>query len=867
MTTQDSTISSNEAQQQLAEFSQTIFPELQQDFHELNHEISKDSPLEPFRHEYAKLFGILQKSMTNQARYIEKGRVIESEISGNKARVRIVSKLAEEDARSISNLNDERDKKQAILTESLANLREAMEQNDLITSEIVGFENELERCIMDEKGQKDELNQLRQRRSELTKKYEDLSQQIPQLQDNNKSIEDKKVQREKDISESLDELKRNEELVDSKVKEDQEERQRLFELERDREATRSRLKDTQQRVKDRLTEVSQEQEAVKQIEKKVKEQKRRFESSKAEKQEAAERCSKFQKELDQLNQSISSIEQGINDGRKLLDERQEVANQLKKQVSSLESERDKIRQKLQGLQERFEILRKECDSLRSQVDSTEGRIDVLRREGELIRKQIDSCVREENAKLKKKEGEAQRQNLSQTILQLYKNQAHNIECEISIIKAHLQETQKKIFSIDSDRERYSEELSSATSHFLHAQEILKENENKLAKMMTEISEGDKRVLQQQALFEKVRAEREVFSKRVKEVQNEINELESNFDRLKFAIEQHKEDIRRKDIEKETDLHELSRLEQEDGRLREKLVEVEITIATANSAIIANEAEVSKINVAIKAAESELASEEQKLSQVKKERDHMSNKNVECELEMREVDQKLQILMKQRKRGMKDFETKQLEIDRLSALIENDMDKLKKIGEIDNQLIERREKVHSLQKELLQLRAERAAMEEELSIPINIHRWTLLESSDPIRFEKLKRYQELQADLIARTKEVNDLQEKIKQKEIEYSELSSQLKRKPGIEVEQKVNEYAEKCKSESYSLDQITSQLEMYRDVVKEYRKEVSDVQIELLNERNKWIRQKKKDIKNMKLLKEQNDILQEMDIKLSEPI
>ena len=123
--TQDSSVS--DAQQQLAEFSQTVFTDLQHDFHELNHEIAKDSPLETFRHEYAKLFGILQKSMTNQARYIEKCRVLESEIVGNKAKVRTVSKLSEEDSRSIANLNDERDKKQAILNDNQVILKEAME--------------------------------------------------------------------------------------------------------------------------------------------------------------------------------------------------------------------------------------------------------------------------------------------------------------------------------------------------------------------------------------------------------------------------------------------------------------------------------------------------------------------------------------------------------------------------------------------------------------------------------------------------------------------------------------------------------------------------------------------------------------------
>ena len=115
--------------QQLTEFTQTVFTELQHDFHELNHEIPEDSPLDTFRHEYAKLFNILQKSMTNQARYIEKCRNLESEIVGNKAKVRTVSKLGEEDSKSISKLRDELDHQAAQLTENKALLQEAIDEN------------------------------------------------------------------------------------------------------------------------------------------------------------------------------------------------------------------------------------------------------------------------------------------------------------------------------------------------------------------------------------------------------------------------------------------------------------------------------------------------------------------------------------------------------------------------------------------------------------------------------------------------------------------------------------------------------------------------------------------------------------------
>jgi chromosome segregation ATPase len=849
----------SDAQQQLAEFSQTVFTDLQHDFHELNHEIPKDSPLEPFRHEYAKLFGILQKSMTNQARYIDKCRVLESEIVGNKAKVRTVSKLSEEDARSISNLNDERDKKQAILNDNQALLREVLEENATVSSEIIGYENELEKCVSEERRERNHLKELKTRRVELTKEHEDLTTRIPQLQESNRIATEKKEQKEKEIEASRSELSRIEEMLEAKSREGQAEQQRLFELERDREATRLRLRDAQQYLKDRLGEVAQHQDSVRQLEKRVREQKRRFDGVKQDKQEASERNLKFQKDLDNLNQGIVAIEEEIRTNNQRLTDKQNEVKQLQLQVQAREGEREKGRTRQQELQDTYEQLKKEADAVKNQLHGAAEEIERLRREGESIRKQCDSITRDENAKLKKKEGELQKQHAIQVLLSLYKNQAHNIECEISTIKSHLQETQKKIFSIENDRERYSEELSAATSQFLHAQDVLREIEAKVAQKNKEIADGDKKVHQQQALYEKTRSERENAAKKVKEVEAEIKSLEGMFARMKFAIEQHKEDIKRKDRERMTDRRALEDVNREDGRLREKLTEVQIDSDTAKRAITAHEGELKKAAMTLTNAETHLHSDEQKLAAVKKRRDQMSNLNVEREMEVKVMHEKLEVIRNQCRRGEIDYDHTEGEISRIRAQLQQDQKRLAKLSEIDGQLHKRREQIHNKQKELYQLQAERSAMEEELAIPINIHRWTLLESSDPLRFDQLKRYQELQADLVAKTKEVADLQELIKQKESHYMELSAQLRRKPGLEVDQRVNEYRAKCKSEKFSLDQITNSLEMYRDMVKEYRKELADVQSELINKRDKWIRQKKRDLKHRQTLAEQQHTLNEL--------
>jgi chromosome segregation ATPase len=210
--------------------------------------------------------------------------------------------------------------------------------------------------------------------------------------------------------------------------------------------------------------------------------------------------------------------------------------------------------------------------------------------------------------------------------------------------------------------------------------------------------------------------------------------------------------------------------------------------------------------------------------------------------------------------------KEMQINKIRAQLGEDRRQLLELSNVDKQLKEKRDVIHSKQKELMSLCAERAAMEEELTIPINIHRWTLLESSDPVRFEKLKRYQELQSDLnlVKLTKEVGDFQELITEKENQFSEMYSAMKRKPGLEVRERVDQWSAERKAEVADLTTMTRQLDMYRDVVKEYRRELADVQGELVDKRKKWLRQKQRDLKHRRELRDQQEALSALGIDIA---
>lgn len=846
-------------QSNLSEFTQTTYTDIQHDFHELNHEIQKDSPLESFRHEYAKLFGILQKSMTNQARYIEKCRILESEIVGNKAKAKTVTKLSEEDALALSVLNGERDRKYAVLCENRESLRVALEENQKITDLLRDYEFKLEELVTMERSKKDYLKQLKNRKEELKIQYDNLSSQIPQYEEINRQMQVKLDEKDRDIENSYSELKKIEEMIQAKKQEEQKERLILMNLERERDASRDRLTDAKLKLKDKKSEVNHKQEELKTLNKRLLDLKRRYDSAQAEKQDIAYRCEELQKDLGRVNSVISSIEEKISSKKEELKKKQAETDKAKSDFDSKEAERTDIENKKVEYQHHFADLRKESDGVRHAINDANDEIDSIRRNVDFIRRQIDSANREENSKIKKNAAEKSKITKSEHITQMYMNQMINIDAEIAVVKNHIQDQQKKIFGIEKEREKYSKDLSNTTNAYLHSQDIIKDIMEKLSSKSKEIVEADKKVKQQQSLYEHVRNEREIASKKVKEVRVEIEHLDLEFIRVRNQINQYKDQIRHLDFEKIRDKSNLDRIMEEGKTLKDKLAEVQVRITTSQRAIASHTGEISKLERAIKDAEVQLGIEGRKLQDVKKERDQMSNQNAQRELEIKDIGQKLETLRNQCKQGEKEYSTKVQDISKLRAQLESDQIKLNELSQIDTVMKDKRDEINDLESELYHLKAERKAMEDELKVPINIHRWTLLESNDPNRFEKLKRYQELQLELVERTKQVNDLKEKIKVEEDRYQELNANLKKRVGMEIRRQNMETAGLVKSEKFSLELITEQLDKYRNIVKEYKKELNDAETQLLQERNKWIKQKKRDIKRKQKLQEMEPILQEL--------
>jgi DNA repair ATPase RecN len=143
----------------------------------------------------------------------------------------------------------------------------------------------------------------------------------------------------------------------------------------------------------------------------------------------------------------------------------------------------------------------------------------------------------------------------------------------------------------------------------------------------------------------------------------------------------------------------------------------------------------------------------------------------------------------------------------------------------------------LQKELTNYQVKCRVLYDELELPLNIHRWRALESSDPGSYELVCRIQELQRQLIAKTDAVTAKDFEIKAQEQGYIDLKGVISRQPGPEVEEQILVYQQTLKDKVKQMRAMEEELSMYRQQVSVFNSEMNVVDGEMDTLKKSWFK------------------------------
>ncbi|GMI42250.1 hypothetical protein TeGR_g14775, partial [Tetraparma gracilis] len=484
----------------------------------------------------------------------------------------------------------------------------------------------------------------------------------------------------------------------------------------------------------------------------------------------------------------------------------------------------------------------ERDKLKLEIEKlVGGDIKNARKEGEMCGKKIDEKKREKEILTRKIGGSEKATALIYDLTKVNENATRNLNNEMMGFMTTVKNQRATIEQLVQERERHEQEVEAANGRHYTSIEELKLQEVQIGDLQKKIIVGGSRLKQQQNLYEAVRSDRNLYSKNLIESQEEIAEMKRRFKVMNHQIEQLKDEITSKDhaLVKEHFNH--HNVDKERESLKNELTKIRKQILSSEQIIANQKVEVQKLSQIIQEADEERNRQVKEYSAVMSERDILGNQLIKRNEELTKLYEKVKVQRSVLHHGELQYQDRIAETNHLTkSLAALKKEKVESVQESSNQL-ELKQACVMLERDLLQERTKIRALKEELDRPLNVHRWRHLESSDPSRFEMIRKIQSLQKRLIKKTEEVMEKENFIAEKEKLYVELKNILGRQPGPEVGEQIVLYQTNLKEKHKQMKAMNEELEMYKQQVQEFRDELTAISNDGRELKNTWIKRARK--------------------------
>jgi len=553
-------------------------------------------------------------------------------------------------------------------------------------------------------------------------------------------------------------------------------------------------------------------------------------------------------DLEKQNQANIKLQEEITEKQFQMNEVEGEIKKCKKLIQQQNELKGIANNKLIEIDEVKQTNEKKIDNLNNNIlKYRESEHPLLHREIELLEKQLSKYKQELEILRKKHTGSERTTKAVNDLIILNKNGKLNLTIEIKILEEDIQHYHTSIRQLMSEKEKYEHNTEIANQQYYTSLEELKLQEMQIHELNKKIISDQMKLKQKQSLYESVRSDRNLFSKQLIDSQDEISSLKKKFKSMNHLIDQMKEDISSKDhsIVKEHFLH--HSVDKERELLKNELTKIKKQVQASEGIIENQRVEIMKLQRIIEEAEQERQRQRNELSSVLSERNLLTSQLVKRNEELNIMYEKIKTQRGDLKMGELSYYKYQNEIKHwqtfIRTLVEKNNTTIESLSEYDILT----KQVIQLEKEILKEKTRSRALMDELEIPMNVHRWRILESSDPKRYDKILQIHTLQKQLVEMSDKMiqNDLL--IQEKEKVYVELKNVIARHPGPEIEEQILLYQQTLKDKQKQLLAMNNELDMYIEQTKRFKEEISyyDIQINKVNKT--WVKtmQKKTNTNN----------------------
>ncbi|CAK4857822.1 unnamed protein product [Aphanomyces euteiches] len=789
-----------------------------------------------FRQEVEKMLNALVKSQESEARLVRRTKEIVSEIGVNQ------DKYTREKEEELEAYNYKK-KVQVdieVMWGQVANSHkiEAEKQaklNELRTN-IAMLEEQLKNGSGWSEAQEEMMNKLRRQRAEGAREVENKANELAQIRMEVTSLQEL-------VNEAEEEQQRLEQEVNDVNQQVQDKRSKAEKESRRKVSLEKQLKALKQDAETLNAEWKYKSEAVKTGEAMLKQKEATLRESKA-------RMEKYLKQYDILfrttHQFTEAMEGQWQKNVELQKEntqseaniaaKEEILAKLQKDISKVEQLVSLTKEKIAQVDQSKETIDAKRDEYKRSLDELVNvTIEVKRKQGESMRKTRDDLLRQRELVNKMLVRAADTAQGTHDLTKIKENTLKNLENEINGYRLSVKRQRDMVQQLVTERDRYEKEAEIANRKYRTAVEEAKLQDLQVASLQDKITEGETRLKQQQNLYEAVRSDRNLYSKSLIESQEEIADMKRKFKIMNHQIEQLKEEITTKDhslVKEHFDHH---KVDKDKETLKAELTRIKKQIQSSEQIIANQEQEISKLASIIQEADDEKQRQLKEYNAVVNDRDNLRAQLILRNEELKALYEKIKIQKSTLNIGQAQYLERAKEVQQLEKRVQDLLDEHKKTqnqiactGDLKAELVR-------LEGELLQERTKIKALSEELDHPLNVHRWRKLEGSDPKRLDMIRKIHSLQKKLIKKCEEACMKDLLIVEKEKLYVELKNVLARQPGPEVAEQLLVYQENLKKKQAQMKNMENELDMYKAQVREYKRELQQIDRDMNNLRDKW--------------------------------
>jgi chromosome segregation ATPase len=823
-------------------FEASAFDALEHDFQEVLQELVGDKSLERFRLEFEKLHRGLKKSNENEKRLIKKCRELNGEIVNNAAKVQTALKLSQEDQSTIGELKTEIEKAWKMVDSSHEKEVRAKETIQSLQEEITNLSKLVEQGAGMSAGQDTMVKELIKVRDELTRTNEE--QEAKAKLDAARIQEmHAKIAEMRESSATGDEAQQAlRDQLASKAAEQEREARRKERLDKELLDLKAKLEKKGDVEAGLLEDKARHTAQISQLEKQLNEARTTMEKYLRDYDTLYQRTQKLTEDLDeqmyhnsQLALENTNIE---NELKKKLEEINRVRQAKEKQERLVENEKKAVKK----FEQKWKDAQHEKEAVQADLLRMEKEVLLHTKAGHQQDMALEKLEREKQIERKKKEAADDQTKLAMDEVGANERVAKSLETEVVAYKQEAAKQRKLIYQLEKDREKYGIEASEQRANYLGAVEDSKLSDMRLSEMSKALAEGEKKMKQQQQLYEAVRSDRNLFSKNLIESQDEVAEMKRKFKIMNHQIEQLKEEITAKDHALVKEHFDHQKVEKQKEQLKNELSQMQKLLEANEHGINSQDAEIRKLTHMIRRMDDEALDQRKEYDQVINERDILGTQLIRRNDELALLYEKLKIQSSTLRKGEAQYQERMQDRRVLKLKISDLKRELSITGKHAGQLDDLKREVYHLQRELLQEKTKVKALSEELENPMNVHRWRKLEGSDPATYEMIQKIQTLQKRLITKTEEVVEKDLLIQEKEKLYVELKNILARQPGPEVAEQLSVYQQNLKDRTRQMKAMASELNMYQAQVNEYKYEIERLSRECQDVKKKYYETKRRD-------------------------